>query len=161
MRMHHLAPGAALAFLLVGLVAAVSDDPRLLEELRIGGGHGEATDGGLDIDRRGNLTTDGNLQLGGAFAFPGATAFTAYDDTPSVSGGVCFFTSPSATVITDFDDGVEGQMITLIGRVTAYGTTVSDNANLLLNGTWAANHNDTLTLVYDGTNWVELARSDN
>jgi hypothetical protein len=161
MRIWNLLPGAALALVVVGLVAAVGDDPRLLEELRIGGGQGEAADGGLDIDRQGNLKTDGGVHLGGAFSFSAVREFATYDATPSVAGGTCFLTSPSATVITGFDDGETGQLITLVGQMGVYSTTVSDNANLRLAGMWAADAGDTLTLLFDGGQWVELARSDN
>lgn len=39
--------------------------------------------------------------------------------------------------------------------------TVTDGSNLLLNGNFVTTADDTLTLVSDGTNWIEMARSVN
>ena len=49
------------ALALIGIGAA----PRYLEELRIGGGFGDAADGGADFDKSGNITTDGSVKATG------------------------------------------------------------------------------------------------
>jgi hypothetical protein len=49
------------ALALIGIGAA----PRYLEELRIGGGYGEAADGGADFDKSGNIATDGSVKATG------------------------------------------------------------------------------------------------
>jgi len=46
------------------LLMAIGPAPRYLEELRIGGGFGDA-DGGADFDAQGNITTDGDIAVDG------------------------------------------------------------------------------------------------
>jgi len=80
--------------------------------------------------------------------------------TPTVEGGKLFLTG-GTTTITDFDDGVEGQTITIIAE---HIITITDGTNIFLNG--ATNFvmavTDTLTLQCkaDGK-WYELGRSEN
>ena len=80
--------------------------------------------------------------------------------TPSVGGGRLFLTGGTTTV-TDFDDGVEGQMITVIA---AHTLIITDGTNIFLNasGNWTMVATDTLSLVCkaDGK-WYETSRSDN
>ena len=50
----------AWALLVAGLcLAAMGTNPRYLEELRIGGGAGDAADGGADFEKDGDIATDG------------------------------------------------------------------------------------------------------
>jgi len=82
------------------------------------------------------------------------------DATPSVEGGR-FFLTGGTTTVTDFDDGIEGQIITVMA---AHALTITDGTNIFLNGsanfTMAAT--DTLTLVCKADNkWYEIGRSDN
>lgn len=84
----------------------------------------------------------------------------ANDATPSVNGGDLFLTG-GTTTITDFDDGVLGQVITIIAE---HAITITDGTNIFLNGsanfTMAAT--DTLTLICKADNkWYEIGRSDN
>lgn len=90
----------------------------------------------------------------------------ANDATPSIkpSGGTwleTIWTTGGITTITDFDDGVTGQVITI---VSAHSITITDGTNIFLSG--SANFDmvatDTLTLVQkDDGKWYELSRSDN
>lgn len=45
--------------------------PRYVEEMRIGGGYQSAPDGGVDMDKCGNIALDGDLSVGGALAVSG------------------------------------------------------------------------------------------
>jgi hypothetical protein len=62
------------------------------------------------------------------------------------------FQITGTTGITQFSGGGA------IGRVSL---TVSDGNNLLLSGDFNATQNDTITLVDNGSNWIEIARSAN
>jgi len=82
------------------------------------------------------------------------------DATPSVGGGRLFLTG-GTTTITDFDDGVLGQLITIIAE---HAITITDGTNIFLSG--SANFvmaiTDTLTLMCKADNkWYEIGRSDN
>lgn len=62
-----------LIILLLGSVSlvvlgAIGDAPRYLEELRIGGGYGEAADGGADLEADGTFKTDGRIRAGSSAA---------------------------------------------------------------------------------------------
>lgn len=82
--------------------------------------------------------------------------------TPSVFGGNNFVTSGTANdPITDFDDGVEGQIIRIIAE---HAITITDGTNIFLNGSvnFVMAATDTLTLIQKSDlKWYELARSDN
>jgi hypothetical protein len=91
--------------------------------------------------------------------FSGTVTFTASDATPTVATGRTFITAGS-TAITDFDDGVDGQIIT----VRAHGAiTLTDSATLQLQGDadFVMAADDTVTLAnIGGTNWYETGRRE-
>lgn len=59
--------------------------------------------------------------------------------------------------------GVEGDEITLRAKDSLVQITFKDGTgNLALSGDFVADHNsDLLTLIFDGTNWLEKCRSSN
>lgn len=100
------------------------------------------------------------LQLtGGRFINRDPQAFTNADATPSISGGNAFATT-GTTAITDFTNGVNGQVIFI--RATA-SITITDSGTLNLSS--ATNYDmtdgDTLTLIRMASAWHETARSVN
>lgn len=89
-------------------------------------------------------------------------AFTANDTTPSVAAGNTFSVPGTWTAgnnITAFDDGMDGQVLTVIGGDS--DCVVVDGSTLVLNGNWTAAPNATLTLLKSGANWYEQSRSAN
>jgi hypothetical protein len=62
------------------------------------------------------------------------------------------------TTITSITAGQPDEIVTLI---FAGALTVTDGSNLRLNGNFVTTADDTLTLISDGTNWIEMARSTN
>ena len=80
--------------------------------------------------------------------------------TPPITTGNLFITG-GTTNITDFDDGVTGQIITIIAE---HGITITDGTNIFLNGSvnFAMTATDTLTLICKADNkWYEVSRGDN
>jgi hypothetical protein len=74
------------------------------------------------------------------------------------------FQITGTTGITQFSGGgAIGRVVTLIfnASLTVSELTVSDGNNLLLSGDFNATQNDTITLVDNGSNWIEIARSAN
>ena len=64
-----------LAIVACGLfVLAIGASPRYLEELRIGGGLGDSADGGADLDKAGNISTDGIVTCSGVTVEEGQVA---------------------------------------------------------------------------------------
>lgn len=95
-----------------------------------------------------------------------ATAVTA-DDQAVTPGGNTFltFTSDDATpanrtITLSATGAVTGQVYVLIGPATN-AIQLADSGTAALSAAWEPGANDTLTLVFDGTNFVELARSAN
>ena len=87
-------------------VLAIGPNPRYLEELRIGGGFADPVDGGADLDKAGNISTDGSITVEGDLAvgkneaidhsvsvISGPTNDTRIDlyDQDSNNGGVIWF----------------------------------------------------------------------
>lgn len=88
--------------------------------------------------------------------------FTDGDTTPSVADSNIFMTdNTSSTTITILDDGIRGQEVTiLIGDDVT--TFVHSNSFQLAGSTnWSPNNGDVLRLIYDGSVWREVSRSDN
>jgi len=88
---------AAMGFIgILGLLIAAAPNPRYLEELAIGGGYGDAADGGAILERDGDMLTDGKITAGPTSAdaaslnLPhGTTPTTPVDgDTWTTTGGV-------------------------------------------------------------------------
>jgi hypothetical protein len=83
------------------------------------------------------------------------------DSSPSVSTKSLFWTNnATATTITDFDDGGEGQIIEVIALDAV--TTLSNGTILLSGGqAYKMGANDSITLIKSRSNWFEIARSAN
>jgi len=92
--------------------------------------------------------------------------FGAGDDSPSVSGGTIFKTANTAKatgVITNFDNGVSGQQITILVSDN-FTDFIHSTKKLILNGAanWtAAAAGDVITFTHNGLIFVETSRSDN
>lgn len=90
----------------------------------------------------------------------GTTITLADDATPSVAGGNLFVTG-GTTTITDFDDGTEGQQITIISE---HAITITDGTNIFLAGSanFVMASTDTLVLIQKASGlWYEISRSVN
>jgi hypothetical protein len=84
------------------------------------------------------------------------------DTSPSVATKSLFWLEnpTTATSIATFDDGTEGQIITVIALDT--GTTLTNGTLILSGGSdYVMNANDSITLVKHIDSWYELARSEN
>lgn len=101
----------------------------------------------------GRVFVDRSLSLGWR-------TFGDNDATPDVHNGSLFRVSnSSATVVTNFDNGRDGQQLTL--RFTNSNTDVADNSSIKLAGTFSPSTDDTLQLVSDSGIWYETGRSSN
>lgn len=111
------------------------------------------------------LRTGGTMT--GAFILAGG-AFADGDATPDVSSGNVFLTAnTSPTTITDFDGGVNRQIISVeFGDIN---TTIQAGASIRMQGGIVSPTNDfgagaigdTIWFHYNGTQWIENGRSLN
>ena len=104
----------------------------------------------------GTDSPDAALHVAGAAAFSGPSetfvTFSSSDTTPSVSTGNLFKTHASAQTLTDFDDGVAGQTITVISTAAVvFDVTSSGLKGGSTNITTASG--DITVWTYDGTDW--------
>jgi len=82
------------------------------------------------------------------------------DTTPSVLGhNLIYCANTGATTITNFDDGVLGQHITIL--FVDSNTTISDGGNFKLSANFSSTADDVLVLFFDGVTWYEVSRSVN
>jgi hypothetical protein len=83
----------------------------------------------------------------------------ADEATPSVAGGSLFTTGGTANdPITDFDDGVVGQTITIKAK---HAVQITDGGDLELAGNFVMASGDTITLtMFETGKWSEISRSD-
>jgi hypothetical protein len=112
--------------------------------------HTENVDGSQSF--RGNVRFRGKVALGGAITDLASAAALAIPDDGIV------FNVTGTTGITSLTGGWAGRIIVLKFASTAQ---VSDGNNLKLSAAGPNTADDTLTLVCDGTNWYEIARSVN
>ncbi len=97
------------------------------------------------------------LQMSGSFGL----IYNAGDTSPSVKNTtVMYVANASATTITNFDDGYDGQVLTL--NFADSNTTINrSNAYLDGNVNFTSSVNDTLVLRRIGVAWYEVSRSLN
>ena len=111
------------------------------------------------IGQRLDMSMNNARSAGGAYIHRLVT-FTSGDGTPTIANANVFITA-GTTAITDFDNGVVGQVIYI--KATA-NITITDGAPIILAG--SANYDmtdtDTLTLcMFDDQVWQEVSRSIN
>ena len=109
-----------------------------------------------DIVTLANIGGTNWYETGRRESFPVVT-FADLDATPTVLNGKYFLTTGN-TAITDFDDGVVGQTITVKAKSTI---TITDAGDLELVGNFAMTTGDTITLTMIETGkWSEISRSN-
>jgi len=88
--------------------------------------------------------------------------YTLGATTPNVSGiNLLVLNNTSGTIITNFIGGEQNQFLLLIFEDS--NTTIQSNVNIRLSGgnNMTGTQYDTLYLVYDGTQWLEISKSIN
>ncbi len=91
---------------------------------------------------------------------PGSTVTVTTDGTITPTGSYQPLSSSGSVQTASITAGTAGDILFLIN--TANTTiTISDTGTLKLGGNRALGQYDTLTLISDGTNWVERAYTNN
>jgi hypothetical protein len=114
-------------------------------------------DGRIERLQVGDLLNIGKLNLGPV------VLLTVVASTITITGSHHYIFSPTVANLNTINGGVEGDILILRGDVGSAIITAKDNTtNLRLAGNFAINNpTDTMVLLFDGTNWLELARSNN
>lgn len=176
---------AMLALLLVGSVAFAETDYIALQKIEAIKKGVNTPDQIQDLRVQDDATIGDDLAVGGDAAVTGSATvgvdlivsglLIATEDTASLTNGQTLSVTATLNTLTGIggaDDSTN--TITLAnaeasGRIVilsaAIGTTnllkVADAAPRYLAGDWIADEGDTLTLKSEGTNWVEVSRSNN
>lgn len=127
---------------------------------------------GTDLDTDDTLAADSDTKIPSQSAVKGFVpsgggvgALAASDTTPSASGvsTLISYTGATATAVTDFDDPVAGQTLTVIVLADDTKLTFVHGSGLNLSG--SANYNatstgDTITFKYANSAWYEVTRME-
>jgi len=114
----------------------------------------------------GTTDPDVSLTVDGGLAVKSATANVTSGNTPlqvSVANRSYIRISSTGTTANrtvTLGNGSEGGQV-LIVQCTSGGFTIPDSGNQHLNGDAALGNDDTITLIWDGSNWIETCRSNN
>lgn len=121
-----------------------------------------------------NIVIGANIALTGQQATINAKPIFVYGGTLTIAAGVITVVTGNHLVETEgaaASDDLDtisgganaGQLLILSAANSARTVVAKDGTgNLRLNGDFAMdNAEDTLTLLYNGANWLEIARSDN
>ena len=123
--------------------------------------------GNLYIHNHGEIYIDAAQQLVNRLRYNYNTTsvsmkFGAADATPTVEGGGEFLTNAAGALnVTDFDDGVVGDVIKILGADAGNTTVKHDVSKINLVGAadWVSANGASLVLWYDGVDWCEISRS--
>lgn len=119
-----------------------------------------------------SVSKDGDVVMLGGLTLSGFVS-TAAPTELTIATGAVTATKSYHTVDTEADaasddldtisGGVAGAMLVITAADSARSVVAKDGTgNLLLSGDFTMdNAEDTLTLLYNGSNWLELSRSDN
>jgi hypothetical protein len=93
------------------------------------------------------------------------TAYAVTDGTTIAPTGTYMRLSSSGTVTasatTAISDGTYGGQVLVLENSTATTINIPDAANTQTSGATALGQYDTLTLIWNGSDWVEMAQADN
>lgn len=106
----------------------------------------------------GSITVTGSRASPSSITAAGGIAFTGSNDAnmwfiQGNAGAVTVSANPQIAA-----GSVVGQRLILIGRSATNTVTLADSNGLSLNGSWVGGLDSSISLTWDGTNWVELAR---
>lgn len=109
-------------------------------------------DGNIGI---GNNIPESQIDMTGAISFKSNTF-----NTNNVNPGNKTFIKINYNGTFTLEDGItEGQL--LIIQCVGGTATLDDSGNCNLTGPWIADSDDTITLIWDSSKWIETARSNN
>lgn len=124
---------------------AIGPNPRRLEELQIGGGFGEAVDGGADIEKNGDISTDGNVTLKGVLS-AGSTPQVLTNAAGELDGGKIQAGTVGTAQLAN--DAVDATKLDETGSYAMAGLTVGGDPVATVNNDAQELSTETLLALY-------------
>lgn len=146
----------------IGGDASVGDDLAVTDALTVGGVANLAGNSSVG----GTLSVTSDLAVGGDATVVEFLRLTKTGSLTVASGGTITPTASmqmltaAGAVGAGMGLGTSGQVVTLINTSTN-AITISDTVNSQLSGNIALGQYDSLTVVFDGTFWIQLATANN
>ena len=146
----------------IGGDASVGDDLAVTDALTVGGAANLAGNSSVG----GTLSVTSDLAVGGDATVVEFLGLTKTGSLTVASGGTITPTASmqmltaAGAVSAGMGLGTSGQIVTLINTGTN-AITISDTVNSQLSGNIALGQYDSLTVVFDGTYWIQLATANN
>lgn len=114
----------------------------------------------------GTTTPGTSLEVKGAVTYtPSITNLgTSATITPGNNGYIKLNPSVACTITSFVTTGaVTGQRVIIENASTLYSVTITDSGGVKMNGSvnFVMGYQDTLSLIFDGIDWIEIGRSDN
>jgi hypothetical protein len=110
-----------------------------------------------------NITVTGNIQVGKFLQYTAGTTQTVVNTQPITPTATYQAIAAAVNVYTDnlLRAGALTGQLWILQNIGTPTVTITDANTCNLASTYAMGISDTLTLIFDGTSWVELGRSDN
>lgn len=146
----------------IGGDASVGDDLAVTDALTVGGAANLAGNSSVG----GTLSVTSDLAVGGDATVVEFLGLTKTGSLTVTAGGTVTPTasmqmlSAAGAVSAGMGLGTSGQIVTLINSGTN-AITISDTVNSQLSGNIALGQYDSLTMIFDGTYWIQLATANN
>lgn len=128
--------------------------------LTVTAGGATITAGGLGVTAGGITITDGNLVVADIERLTPQTTLAVASGTPITPVGSYQPISSTAAAGVTITVGTAGDTVTFI-NITTPTITITDTGTTMLSGNAALGQYDTLTVYCDGTNWIEVAQTNN
>jgi len=121
----------------------------------------------FQVNGSGNTTVAGTLGITGSTTVGGLFLLSKQGNVTVTDGGEIAatksfvpLTAAGAVGTSNITTGAAGQLLVLM-NVGSNTITITDTGTIMLAGDCALGQYDTLTLISDGTNWLEITRANN
>ena len=118
------------------------------------------TAGGATITAGGVTVTDGDVIVADDLRVTAQTSITVTDATTFTITGTYQPITAAGEVTPTIAAGTAGDLVVIV-NTSAQTINIADSGTVALTAAAALGQNDTLTLLSNGTTWLEVSRADN
>lgn len=145
----------------VGDDLTVTDDATVTGDLTVTGTSGFAAVTATSLTASTGLTlSNGDLTVADDLKIDKQTVITVTNGAAFTVTGTYQPIAAAGAVTPTITMGAAGDVVVIV-NTSNQTITIADTGTTMLSAAWAGTQYDTLTLICDGTNWLELDRSAN